>query len=303
MNAKVKIARLSVLSNTLLIVMKLTVGLVSGSVSILSEAIHSGMDLVAAVIAFFSVRVADTPPDARHPWGHGKIENVSGVIEAVLIFVAAGWIIYEAVRKLLGEPIGLENVWLGVLVMTASAAVNWVVSRKLYRVARQTGSVALEADALHLKTDVYTSAGVALGLGLIVVTGVEWLDPAVAIVVALFIVSESWSLLRRAFTPLLDVAWDAREIAELERTLRELGVDYHDLRTRVAGNYRFVDVHVVVPGEQTVDAGHRFCDDIEARLQAAYQHLSVTIHLEPRDRPSAAALPAAAAPPAAPGGR
>ena len=166
MNAKVKIARLSIVSNTLLIMMKLAAGIISGSVSIISEAIHSSMDLVAAVIAYFSVRVSDNPPDSRHPYGHGKVENISGVIEAILIFIAAIWIILEAVRKLFGEKIELDSIAIGSVVMIVSAIVNTIVSRKLYKVARETNSVALEADALHLKTDVYTSAGVALGLGL-----------------------------------------------------------------------------------------------------------------------------------------
>ena len=159
MNAKVKIARLSIISNTLLIIMKLAAGILSGSVSIISEAIHSSMDLVAAIIAFFSVKVSDNPPDSRHPYGHGKIENISGVIEAILIFIAAIWIIVEAVKKLLGEKIELDSIAIGSAVMIVSAIVNIIVSRRLYKVARETNSVALEADALHLKTDVYTSAG------------------------------------------------------------------------------------------------------------------------------------------------
>jgi cation diffusion facilitator family transporter len=138
MNAKVKIARLSVLSNSILIIIKLIVGFISGSVSILSEAIHSSMDLIAAVIAFFSVKVSDTPPDSRHPYGHGKVENISGVIEAILIFIAAALIIFEAVRKLLGEAIVLDKIWIGSLVMIISAGINAYVSHRLYKVARET---------------------------------------------------------------------------------------------------------------------------------------------------------------------
>ncbi|HZY25331.1 MAG TPA: cation diffusion facilitator family transporter, partial [Bacteroidales bacterium] len=195
MNAKASIARLSILSNSLLIVMKLAVGLISGSVSILSEAIHSSMDLIAAVIAFFSVKVSDNPPDSRHPYGHGKIENISGVIESLLIFSAAILIIIEAVKKLLGERIELESISLGSLVMLISAVVNIFVSRRLYKVARETKSVAIEADALHLKTDVFTSLGVAIGLGLIILTGINWFDPVIAILVALFIIKEAYQLL------------------------------------------------------------------------------------------------------------
>jgi cation diffusion facilitator family transporter len=282
MNSKVKTARLSILSNTLLIIMKVVVGIMSGSVSIISEAIHSSMDLVAALIAFFSVRVSDNPPDSKHPYGHGKVENISGVIEALLIFVAAILIIMEAIKKLLGAEIVLESLWIGSFVMAISAVVNIFVSRRLYKVARETKSVALEADALHLKTDVYTSAGVAVGLALILLTGIKWLDPVVAILVALFIIKESYELLRRAFWPLLDSAWSEGEKNNLEEKLNNMGVNYHDLRTRVAGNYRFIDIHVEVPKNESVGDAHKYCDMIEDELMATYENLSVTIHIEPR---------------------
>jgi cation diffusion facilitator family transporter len=282
MNAKTNIARLSVFSNTLLIVMKLIVGIISGSVSIISEAIHSSMDLLAAVIAFFAVRVSDVPPDSKHPYGHGKVENISGVIEGILILVAAIMIIIEAVKKLFGESFELESIWIGSLVMIISAIVNTIVSRKLYKVAHETNSVALEADALHLKTDVYTSLGVALGLGLIIVTGIKWLDPVVAILVALFIIKESYNLISRAFSPLLDTAWGDAEIEDLERRLNKMEVNYHDLRTRVAGNYKFVDIHIEIPESESVGNAHSYCDKIEDSLKSVYSNLTVTIHVEPR---------------------
>ncbi len=281
MNIKVSIARLSIFSNTLLIFMKLVVGIISGSVSIISEAIHSSMDLIAAIIAFISVRISDNPPDSRHPYGHGKIENISGVIEALLIFIAAVWIIVEAIKKLLGERIDLDSIYLGAIVMLVSAIINAIVSSRLYKVARLTKSLALEADALHLKTDVYTSLGVAVGLGLIIITGIKWLDPVIAILVALFIITEAYILLRKAFTPLLDTAWAEDEIDELEKTLRHLGVSYHDLRTRVAGNYRFIDIHVEMPKDESVGDAHKYCDTIENELTQTYENLSVTIHVEP----------------------
>jgi len=239
------------------------------------------MDLLAAIIAFFSVRVSDNPPDSRHPYGHGKIENISGVIEALLIFVAAIWIISEATKKLLGGEIELDAIGWGSAVLIISAIVNAIVSHRLYKVARQTNSVALEADALHLKTDVYTSLGVAVGLGLILLTGINWLDPVVAILVALFIIRESYELLKRAFTPLLDTAWSDSEITELETTLSRLEVNYHDLRTRIAGNYRFIDIHVEIPGEVSVGNAHNYCDKIEDELKIIYENLVVTIHVEP----------------------
>jgi cation diffusion facilitator family transporter len=283
MNAKVKIARLSVLSNTLLIIMKLAAGIISGSVSIISEAIHSSMDLIAAIIAYFSVKVSDNPPDSRHPYGHGKIENISGVIEAILIFIAAIWIVIEAVKKLLGEEIQLQSIAVGSAVMFISAIVNIIVSKRLYKVARETHSVALEADALHLKTDVFTSLGVAVGLGLILLTGIKWLDPVVAILVAIFIIREAYFLLTKAFTPLLDTAWADDEIEILESTLGSLKVKYHDLRTRVAGNYRFLDLHVEIPSDVSVGNAHKYCDKIENELTGKYDNLTVTIHVEPAE--------------------
>jgi cation diffusion facilitator family transporter len=281
MNAKVSTARLSIISNSLLIVMKLAVGIISGSVSIISEAIHSSMDLVAAIIAFLSVRISDNPPDSRHPYGHGKVENISGVIEAFLIFVAAIWIIFEAVKKLLGEPIVLDSIALGSVVMLISALVNTFVSRRLYKVARQTKSVALEADALHLKTDIYTSLGVAIGLGLIILTGITWFDPAIAILVALFIVREAYYLMTKAFTPLLDTAWSDEEIKVLEQKLHSLDVSYHDLKTRVAGNYRFIDIHIQISEDVSVGKAHKYCDTIENMLTSVYENLTVNIHVEP----------------------
>jgi cation diffusion facilitator family transporter len=281
MNAKTSIARLSVLSNTLLIAMKLIVGIISGSVSIISEAIHSSMDLLAAVIAFFAVRVSDVPPDQGHPYGHGKVENISGVIEAILIFIAALIIIVKAIKKFFGEPIELESIWLGALVMFVSAVVNTIVSRRLYKVARETNSVALEADALHLKTDVYTSIGVAAGLSLIMLTGIKWFDPVIAILVALFIIRESFILLKKAFFPLLDSSWRDEEVKELENKLIKMNVNYHDLRTRVAGNYRFIDVHVEIPENESVGNAHNYCDRIEDELKSTYSNLTVTIHVEP----------------------
>jgi cation diffusion facilitator family transporter len=281
MNTKVKVARLSIASNTLLIIMKLVVGIMSGSVSIISEAIHSSMDLVAALIAFFSVKVSDTPPDSKHQYGHGKVENVSGVIEAILIFVAAAWIIIEAIKKLTGKPFELELIWIGAIVMFTSAVINSLVSRRLYKIARKTKSIALEADALHLKTDVYTSLGVAVGLGLISITGIKWLDPVIALMVACLILYESFMLLKKAFFPLIDSAWTDDEIKSLENKLKQMKVNYHGLRTRTAGNYRFIDLHVVIPENESVANAHKYCDTIEEELSKSFDNLSVTTHVEP----------------------
>jgi len=278
---KTKTARLSVISNTLLIIMKLVVGLVTGSVSILSEAIHSSIDLIAAIIAYFAVKVSGTPPDERHPFGHGKVENVSGVIEALLIFVASVWIISEAIKKLI-HPKEPGILLLGIIVMVISAVINTFVSRRLYKVARKTDSVALEADALHLKTDVITSAGVALGLALMWITGWHIMDPIIALMVALLIIYESWMLLRRAFSPLLDTALSTEEIEKLERILDEMDVEYHDLRTRAAGHLRFVEFHLDVPPQETIETIHDRCDVIEERIKREFNDITVVIHPEPK---------------------
>jgi cation diffusion facilitator family transporter len=280
---KTRTARLSVISNSFLIAIKLAAGIISGSVSIISEAIHSSIDLVAAIIAFFAVKISGTPADERHPFGHGKVENVSGVIEALLIFVASGWIVYEAVDRFI-HPGETGALGLGVLVMAVSAIVNTFVSRRLYKVARQTDSVALEADALHLKTDVITSAGVALGLALIWVTGWHVLDPIIAIGVAVIIIYESWMLLSKAFSPLLDTALSPSEMKKLTGLLEEMNIDYHDLKTRAAGHQRFVEFHLDVPSQETIETIHRQCDMIEERLEREFKDINVIIHPEPKQQ-------------------
>ena len=252
----------------------------SGSVSIISEAIHSSMDLLASIIAFFSVKISDTPADKEHPYGHGKFENISGVAEAILIFIAAFWIIYEAVEKLMSnEPVG--KLGIGFLVMFVSAGVNIFVSRKLYKVAKETESIALEADALHLKTDVYTSVGVGVGLLLIWITGLYFLDPIVAILVALFILRESYFLLRSAYFPLVDTAMVESEIQIIKDSLQNKSLHFHNLKTRKAGHYRFADVHLELPQNLSLKEVHDVCDEIENELISKIKNLEINIHVEP----------------------
>ena len=280
---KVFIARFSIFSNTFLIIIKVVAGILSGSVSIISEAIHSGMDLMAAVIAFFSVRVSSNPPDDKHPYGHGKFENISGVIEAILILIAAGLIIYEAIHKLL-VPQPIESHAIGITVMGVSAIVNIIVSRLLYKTAKATDSVALEADALHLKTDVYTSLGVGLGIGLMWITGFYWLDPVVALLVALLIIYESFMLLKKAYSPLLDTTLSDEELAVINESINSRlpeGLRFHQLRSRRSGNYKYVDLHLEVPPETSVLASHKLCDEIEKEISLRIPDIEVHIHIEP----------------------
>jgi len=280
MSEKVKTARLSIISNCCLIAMKVVAGLISGSVSILSEAIHSGMDLLAAVIAFFSVRLSDTPPDKEHPYGHGKYENVSGVIEAFLIFIAAGWIIYEAVYRIIA-PSPVEKVAIGAAVMAVSAVVNILVSRKLYKVAKKTDSIALEADALHLKTDVYTSLGVAVGLLLLWITGWHLLDPLVAIAVALLILWESYKLMKNAFSPLVDTSLSTEENQIIREEISRRGFSFHKLRTRKSGSFRFAELHLEMPENMELKDVHRICDEIENAIVTRIRNIDISIHVEP----------------------
>ena len=282
MNRKVKVARLSIFSNTFLIIIKLIVGLLSGSVSIISEAIHSSMDLLASIIAFFSVRISDTPADKEHPYGHGKFENISGVAEAILIFVAAIWIIYEAVEKLMSNDT-VGKLGFGFVVMFISAIVNIIVSKKLYKVAKETESIALEADALHLKTDVYTSAGVGIGLLLIWITGLYYLDPIVAILVALFILRESYFLLRSAYFPLVDTAMAENEIQIITNELHNRSLQFHNLKTRKAGHFRFADIHLELSQNLSLKEVHDICDEVENELKGKIKNLEINIHAEPRE--------------------
>jgi len=280
MYKKIQIAKLSILSNTVLISIKLLVGIISGSVSMISEAIHSCIDLIAALISFFSVKVSDTPPDEEHPYGHGKYENVSGVIEALLIFAAAICIIYEAIVRIKSNQ-HIVSIGLASVVMLVAAIVNFFVSSRLYKVAKETESIALEADALHLKTDMYSSIGVATGLFLIWITGYYFLDPVIAILVALFILRESYYLLKSAYNPLLDTALSIKEINIIKNSIINRSLSYHDLKTRKSGHFRFADVHLEMNENIKLKEVHELCDEIEQEIKTKIQNLEITIHVEP----------------------
>jgi len=283
MDPRVRAARVSVASNTTLVVLKLAVGLMMGSVSVISEAIHSGLDLAAALIAYFSLKQAAKPADDHHQFGHGKIENISGLTEALLIFIAAVWIIYEAYEKLV-YGVNVQSVALGMAVMGFSALVNYLVSRNLFQVAEKTDSIALKADALHLSTDVITSLGVLMGLGLMKLTGIQLLDPLVAIAVALLIIKAAYELTMQAFWPLLDVRLPPEEeeaVVEIIRRHEGAFVEFHELRSRKAGAERHIDLHLVVLPDQHVSDVHEVCDRIERDIQGQFPSSHVLIHIEP----------------------
>jgi cation diffusion facilitator family transporter len=283
-NKKSDTAIISVFSNSVLIVIKVLAGIYGGSVSIISEAIHSGLDLVAALIAFFAVKISFKPADKEHPFGHGKFENVSGVIESLLIFAAAIWIIIEAARKIIhGDSIlddkGLE---IGIAVMMLSGVINFFVSRKLYKVAKETNSIALEADALHLKTDIYTSVGVGLGLLLIRFTGYYFLDPLIAISVALFILYEAYQLLLKAFNPLLDSSLDDESVAEILQVAESyLPENYklYDFKTRYSGSTIFIQFQLMAPSDTTIHHAVRERNNLSNKIKEYFPNAELVVLL------------------------
>lgn len=275
-------AALSIVSNAALVILKLIVGIFSGSVSVISEAAHSGIDLIASVIAFFSVRVSDVPADDDHPFGHGKIENISGVVEAVLIFIAAGYIVFEAIRKMIA-PSHQVDTSLGIIVMLISSVANYLISSLLFKVAKKTDSVALEADGHHLRVDVWTSMGVFLGLGLIKLTGWAFLDPIIAMVVAILIMKVAYDLTREAGKPLVDSRLPGHEIERVTAILHSETqiIGFHKLRTRKAGPHRHIDVHIIVPEDLTVKEAHDVAEQLEHKIRNEFGGAQVVTHVEP----------------------
>ncbi len=283
---KSRIASLSVLSNTVLLVSKLTIGLLIGSVSVLSEGIHSGIDLVAAVIAFISVRKSSQPPDAEHYYGHGKYENVSGAVEAILILIASALIIREAYLKLV-HGVQIESVNLGIIVMLVSVVANFLISSQLFKTAKRTESIALEADAWHLRTDVLTSLGILLGLVIIRFTGIKILDPIMAIIVALFILRAAIQLTLKSVRDLIDVRLPAAEEKRIREIIQKYSgnfFEFHEMRTRRAGSDRFIDFHLVVCQDTSIEVAHNLADKVEQEIIQEFPRASVIIHLEPCDK-------------------
>jgi cation diffusion facilitator family transporter len=286
---KKRVAWLSVASNTFLTLIKMITGLLTGSVSVLSEAVHSAIDLLAAVIATFSVHVSDRPPDPTHPYGHEKIENISGVIEGLLIFIAAVWIIYESIDKL-KHGSELKHLESGSVVMAVSAVLNIVVAGLLKRSAIKNRSVALEADAAHLYTDVYTSLGVFAGLFAITFgerflhISLSWLDPVIAMGVALLILSAAYRIIQKSFQPLLDSSASSDEIAHMTRIMNEFGprgLDFHKLRTRQAGGSLHVDLHMGCRPGVSLETGHAVSHELKDQIENAVPGAKVLVHIEP----------------------
>jgi len=284
-------AWLSVAAALATIVLKGAAWWFTGSVGLLSDALESLVNLAGALMALTMLSVAETPADARHSYGHGKAEYFSSAFEGALILLAAGGIGYAAVQRLL-QPQPLEAVDVGLAISVLASVINLLTARVLMRVGKAHHSITLEADAHHLMTDVWTSAGVILGVALAWSSGWLWLDPAIALLVAANIVWTGWRLLERSTAGLMDVALPDAELAALERALdgfRAHGLAFHALRTRQAGSRAFVSLHVLVPGQWTVQTGHDWAERIEAALRAAVPRAHVTTHLEPLEDPASLA--------------
>jgi cation diffusion facilitator family transporter len=277
-------AALSIASNALLIAIKLAAGAITGSIAILTEAVHSLVDLIASIVAFVSIRKAEEPADADHPYGHQKVESLAATIEGLLILVGAGIIIYEAIRRLvIGASV--DAIGVGIAVMALSMLANLAVSAVLMRQARLHDSPALEGDAAHLRTDAMTSAGVLLGLGVVEITGNAAFDSITALIVSGAIVVAGLRIVRRSSGVLVDEALPPEEMDRIEaaiaaaRTPEVAG--YHKLRARRAGNRRHIDLHVQYRTGTTLERAHDLAHTMRDSIEATIPHAEVLIHVEP----------------------
>lgn len=277
-------AALSIASNATLIALKLAAGAITGSIAIITEAIHSLIDLVASVIAFISVRKADEPADEEHPYGHEKVENLAANIEGILILVGAAVIVYEATHRLVAGS-SIESLGIGITVMGLSVIANLVVSTVLYRQAKAHESPALEGDAAHLRTDALTSAGVLAGLALVQITGIDAFDSITALIVAGAIVWAGLSIIRRSSGVLVDEALPDSEMDRIEaaiaaaRTPEVAG--YHKLRARRAGRRRHIDFHVQYRSGTSLERAHELAHEMRDSIEAEIPQAEVLIHAEP----------------------
>lgn len=280
-------AWLSIVTAVATILLKGAAWWLTGSVGLLSDAIESFVNLAGALMALWMLTVAAAPADATHPYGHDKAEYFSSAFEGVLILLAAFSIGYTAVERLL-NPQPLEGLGLGLLVSVLASLINLATARTLLKVGRAQHSIALEADAHHLFTDVWTSVGVLIGLGLVWISGFLWLDSVVALVVAANIIWTGWHLMQRSASGLMDSALPSPQLQQLHDLLvdyRAQGLDFHALRTRQSGRRAFVMLHVLVPGSWTVQQAHDWSERIEADMRRRLPHAHITIHLEPLGDP------------------
>lgn len=275
--------RLSVAAALATIILKFLAWWLSGSVSLLSDAMESFVNLAGALFALLMLKVAAEPPDAEHPWGHNKAEYFSSGFEGGLIFIAAAAILWAAIPRLL-HPQALEHLNFGLWFSGISTVINLIVALILRRAGKRLRSVVLEADATHLMTDVWTSVGVIGGLLAYLLTGWVWLDAVIAILVALHILSEGWRLMRSAVDGLMDKAMDESEIRQIKEVLRSYAnqnIHYRHLLTRRSGTQRFAHVDILVPGDWSVETAHTLLDEIEEKIARLVDGTQTTTHLEP----------------------
>lgn len=280
-------ALLSIAASIVTLALKFGAWFLTGSVSLFSDAAESLVNLTAGLMAFWMLTIAARPADAGHAYGHDKAEYFSSGAEGALILVAAVSIIYTAVERFV-HPVPLSHLGPGLLVSGLAALVNLATARMLLKVAREQDSITLEADAKHLLTDVWTSAGVLGGLAVVMFAPPAWqvLDPVMAVAVAVNIVMTGVNLLRRSLDGLMDAALPEPEILAIDASIRAVlpsGASFHDMRSRKAGPRRFVEFHLLVPGEISVQASHDLCDRIEEAIGHELAQVSVIIHVEPTE--------------------
>jgi cation diffusion facilitator family transporter len=272
-----------------LIILKVVVSWLAGSISILAQAADSLLDLFAGIITFSAIRIAAKPADAEHPYGHGKVEDIAGVGQGILIFIAGGLIIYSAIGRIVrGSSIELVGAGAeaGIAVMAVSIVVSIFLSRHLLRVSRRTGSVALEANARNIATDVYSTSAVLVGLAILQFTGLDIIDPILAIGVAIYILKVALDTIRKPISGLLDEKLPPSQQAVIEDSLRKHSREvsgFHALRTRRAGSQSYIDLHLVMAGGISLEQAHQICDQIENEIQSVLHEASVIIHCEPCD--------------------
>jgi cation diffusion facilitator family transporter len=281
---KSRVAAVSILSNSVLIVLKVIAGLATGSIAIITEAAHSAIDLVASIVAFVSVRKADEPADESHMYGHAKVENMAAAIEGMLILAGAAVIIYESARRL-AEGAEVQALGIGIAVIGLSAVANAAVSTYLYTQARRTDSPALEGDAAHLRTDALTSTGVLIGLVLVETTGIVELDAVTALVVAGAIVFAGLRIIDRSSRVLVDEALPDAELEAIRAAIAEHEAPevsgFHKLRARRAGSGRYIDLHVQFLPGTTLERAHEVSHELQREIRRRVRGADVLIHLEP----------------------
>ncbi|OGK37559.1 transporter [Candidatus Roizmanbacteria bacterium RIFCSPHIGHO2_12_FULL_41_11] len=282
-----KYAKLSIAAAIVTISLKLLAYFLTGSIGLLSDALESFVNLAAAFFALFALKIAEKPPDEEHMYGHSKAEYFSSVFEGVLIVLAAVSITYAAIERIINPQV-VQQAFLGITISLIAAVVNLCVALYLLQMGKKHRSITLVADGQHLLTDVWTSVGVIVGIGLVAFTHIQLLDPVIAILVAINIIFTGFQLIKESALGFMDRAISQPEkkiIEDILNSYQSIGLQYHGLLTRQAGTRRFVSVHILVPGSWTVQKGHDMLEKIEGALREAISQLTVTTHLEPLEDP------------------